>query len=117
MIDVGEIERKTQRRVVELFKDRLGYDYLGNWSQRANNSNFERELAANRLRRQGYGDDLIERAFRELDIALTVGGSKNLYTANEEVYGLLRYGVKVSPGAGLPTETVWLIDWANPARN
>jgi hypothetical protein len=27
---VGQIERKTQQRVVKLFRDTLGYDYLGN---------------------------------------------------------------------------------------
>jgi hypothetical protein len=34
---VGQIERKTQQRVVKLFRDTLGYDYLGNrgtaWGQ------------------------------------------------------------------------------------
>ena len=28
---VGQIERKTQQRVVKLFRDTLGYHYLGNW--------------------------------------------------------------------------------------
>src|SRR5690606_23776029 len=40
-----------------------------------------------------------------------------LYEANREVYGLLRYGVKVRPGFGEQTETVWLIDWKNPHAN
>ena len=32
--NVGQIERKTQQRVVKLFRDTLGYDYLGNWIER-----------------------------------------------------------------------------------
>lgn len=30
MESVGQIEKRTQARVVALFRDRLGYDYLGN---------------------------------------------------------------------------------------
>jgi hypothetical protein len=40
--------------------------------------------------------------------------SKHLYDRNKAVYELLRYGVKVSPGAGENNVTVWLIDWKNP---
>ena len=31
MGNVGDIERITQDRVVKLFKEKLGYTYLGNW--------------------------------------------------------------------------------------
>ena len=34
MGSVGQIEKKTQQRVVALFRDTLGYDYLGNWIDR-----------------------------------------------------------------------------------
>jgi type I restriction enzyme R subunit len=37
--------------------------------------------------------------------------------ANRDVYELLRYGLKVKPGAGEQFETVWLIDWSNPKAN
>ena len=53
----------------------------------------------------------------ELDKAANIGGSKTLYDANREVYGLLRYGVKVRPGVGEQTITVWLIDWAHAESN
>jgi len=43
MNEVGQIERITQDRVVKLFQDELGYKYLGNWEERENNSNIERE--------------------------------------------------------------------------
>jgi type I restriction enzyme R subunit len=31
MSNVGQRERKTQDRVVGLFHDSIGYEYLGNW--------------------------------------------------------------------------------------
>ncbi|MBA2392640.1 MAG: type I restriction endonuclease subunit R, partial [Ktedonobacteraceae bacterium] len=42
---------------------------------------------------------------------------RSLYDINKEVYGLLRYGVKVRPDVGENTETVWLIDWEHPLEN
>ena len=50
MSDVGQIERKTQERVVKLFREQLGYDYLGNWEYREGNSNIEVELLTQNLR-------------------------------------------------------------------
>ena len=44
MSTVGQIEKKTQQRVVKLFRDTLGYDYLGNWSDREGNRNIEEKL-------------------------------------------------------------------------
>lgn len=34
MTTVGQIETKTQQRIVTLFREQLGYDYLGDWSDR-----------------------------------------------------------------------------------
>ena len=34
MSSVGQIEKKTQQRVVKLFRDALGYRDLGNWEER-----------------------------------------------------------------------------------
>lgn len=31
MTDVGQIGRNTQNRIVKLFAEKLGYDYLGDW--------------------------------------------------------------------------------------
>jgi len=116
MSTVGQIEKETQDRVVKLFRDTLGYDYLGDWTDRENNSNIEEDYLRPFLKETGYSETLIKRALYELD---KVAGdqTKSLYDINKEVYGLLRYGVKVKPDAGENTETVWLIDWKNPYKN
>ena len=63
------------------------------------------------LKRQGHSHALITKALDKLDKAAALGGSKTLYDANRDVYGLLRYGVKVRPGLGEHTVTVHLIEW------
>lgn len=117
MSEVGQSERKTQNRVVGLFRDQLEYEYLGNWGYREGNSNVEIELLVTNLRARGYSDDLINRALDRLAKAASVGAGHGLYEANRDVYELLRYGVHVKPGAGEQTKTVWLIDWKNPGVN
>src|SRR5665647_973222 len=117
MSNVGQIERLTQERVVQLFEDSLAFDYLGNWEYRADTSNVEVDLLAQNLRARGYREVLIGKAIAELKKAAALGGGRDLYEANRDVYGLLRYGVKVKAGIGEQSETVWLIDWANPQAN
>ena len=114
---VGQIERKTQERVVMLFCDYLHYEYLGNWEYRENNRNIERELLSLWLEGGGHNSNGINKALRELDRAAALGGGNNLYDANKAVYSLLRYGVKVKEGAGEQFQTVFLIDWQNPEKN
>jgi type I restriction enzyme R subunit len=41
MNKIGQLERETQNRVVQLFQQQLGYHYLGNWQDRNNNRNIE----------------------------------------------------------------------------
>ena len=117
MSTVGQRERATQNRVVQLFQTHLGYRYLGNWEARPNNRNIEADLLRSWLSRQGISETLIAKALRELDQAAALGDSQNLYDANKAVYGLLRYGVKVKAGAGEQTQTVPLIDWKHPDNN
>ena len=117
MSDVGQPERKTQDRVVRLLHEQLDYDYLGNWKDRVGTSNIEVELLTQNLRARGYDDNLINKAIDQLKKAAAVGAGRDLYEANRDVYGLLRYGAKVKPGVGEQTETVWLIDWKNPQAN
>lgn len=116
MPTVGQIERLTQNRVVALFQKQLGYDYLGNWEDRENNSNIEEDILRKYLTERGYSQTLIGKAIYELTQAAT-NQSKNLYDINKDVYTLLRYGVKVKEDVGENTRTVWLIDWKNPDKN
>jgi type I restriction enzyme, R subunit len=117
MSDVGQIERKTQERVVKLFRDQLEFDYLGNWEQREGNSNVEIQLLEQNLEVRRLGAIQIGKAVAKLRKDASLGGGRGLYEANRDVYDLLRYGVKVKPGIGEQTETVWLIDWENPEAN
>jgi type I restriction enzyme R subunit len=110
MTTVGQIERITQNRVVELFQDQLGYRYLGNWKKRENNSNIEENILRQYLLKKDYSKTLIDKAIYELTRAAT-NQSKSLYDINKEVYALLRYGVNVKEEVGKNTRTVKLIDW------
>ncbi|MFN6539183.1 MAG: type I restriction endonuclease subunit R [Nostoc sp. EkiNYC01] len=117
MNQVGQPERQTQNRIVQLFQQQLSYRYLGNWQDRLNNSNIETDILTAFLRdKQGYSNSLITKALYELN---KVAGdqSKGLYDINKEVYSLLRYGVNVKEEVGENSQTVWLINWDNPQEN
>ena len=107
----------TQQSVIHFFKSVLGYDYLGFWKDREDNSNVEEDRLSNWLKSQGHSDKIITKVLSQLDKAKTLSGSKTLYDANREVYSLLRYGVKVKPELSEPHQTVWLIDWEYPENN
>ena len=115
MSDIGQIERKTQNRVVKLLRDQLGYDYAGNLED-AENSNVMVGLLTEHLHGCGYSDALVTEALETFEKAAN-DSTKSLYDRNRQVYELLRYGVKVKPEHGALTETVELIDWAQPLNN
>jgi type I restriction enzyme, R subunit len=116
MTTIGQRERATQNRVVTLFRDTLGYKYLGNWQDRPNNRNIEEVLLRAYLKERKVKEPLVNKALYELNKAAG-DQSKSLYDVNKAVYGLLRYGVKVKAEVGENSETVWLIDWKNPRNN
>ncbi|MBN8508858.1 MAG: hypothetical protein J0L57_09635, partial [Burkholderiales bacterium] len=58
MPSVGQIEKKTQERVLALLSQRLGYTYLGDWIDRPANSNIEPERLKAWLAAQGVSDTL-----------------------------------------------------------
>ncbi len=117
MSTVGEKEIQTQKRVIQFLKEALGYDYLGDWTDRDGNSNIEADLLADWLKRQGHDDKIIAKVLHEVNKAKALGGSKTLYDANRAFYGLLRYAVKVRPEVGEQNINVWLIDWKTPENN
>lgn len=117
MSTVGQREVRTQKAVIEFFKKALGYDYLGFWKEKEGNSNLEEEYLSAWLKEQGHSEKVIGKVLFELNKAVALGGSKTLYDANREVYGLFRYGVKVKPEIGEQTATIWLIDWKHPEKN
>jgi type I restriction enzyme R subunit len=116
MIPVGSPERPVQNHVVELFRDTLNYEYLGNWIDRPDNRNIEESYLRAFLKEKGYKDSLVDRALHEFT---RVAGdqSRSLYDINKDVYGMLRYGVKIKEEAGDLTNTVWLVDWQHPDQN
>ena len=116
MSTVGQRERATQQRIVRLFTDNLGYDYLGDWSHREGSRNVEDSLVRQFLTKQGHDEALITKALHQLG---KVAGdqTKSLYDSNKAVYELLRYGVKVKADVGENTQTVWLMDWKSPLNN
>ena len=116
MTPVAQPEAATQKRVVDLFVQKLGYAYLGDWKDRANNRNIEEGLLTQYLVKVGYDHQQIARAIYELKKEAT-HQSRGLYGNNEKVYSLLRYGVPVKVEAGKATETVHLINWKNPEAN
>lgn len=118
-MEVGQRERITQNRVVDLFTDKSGlnYQYLGNWEDRANNSNIEEDLLRSYLiKKAGYSLELLNRAIFKLKNE-TRNYDRNLYNNNKAVYALLRYGVEVTAGAGDKYERVHFINWTNPEQN
>ena len=107
---VNKPERVTQNRVIKLFQEQLAYTYLGNLEDKPNNSNIEVPQLRQYLIAQGYNNEQINKALDKLQTAANNHG-QDLYHNNKDVYQLLRYGVPVKVEAGVPTDTVQLIDW------
>lgn len=116
MSSVGQRERLTQDRVVDVLSSQLGYEYVGDWKDRVN-SNVEEELLRQNLLARGYDEDLVRRAIQQFATVASLPAGGSLYDANRRVYGLLRYGVKVKRSVSENFETIWLIDWDNPEAN
>jgi type I restriction enzyme R subunit len=114
--EISKPERVTQRRVIELFTEKLGYRYLGDWSDRTGNHCIEEGLLTAHLTGQGYSPAHISAALHRLRAQALLHG-RTLYAANQAVYQLLRYGVAVKVAAGEVSETVHLVNWDRPADN
>lgn len=118
MSKVGQIERATQNRIVQLFQQQLHYHYLGNWEDRDGNSNIEEaELRAYLTGTKRYSDELISKAIFSLKKEAAINSGDDLYNANKELYSMLRYGTAKKVEAISKPETVHFIDWENPDAN
>ena len=102
--------------MIEHFTQKLGYRYLGDWSEREGNHCIDEGLLTAHLAGQGYSPAHISAALHRLRSEALLHG-RTLYAANEAVYQLLRYGVSVKVAAGADTETVHLVNWDRPADN
>jgi len=113
---VDKPERVTQNRVVKMFREQLDYTCLGNLEDKPDNSNIEVPLLTKYLLGKGYSSEQINKA---LDILQKTANNygQDLYHNNKDVYQYLRYGVPVKVEAGVPTDTVHLIDWQHPEQN
>ena len=116
MSNVRKTEKATQRRVIKLFRDQLGYSFLGDWTDRPDNNNIEEKILTAWLGRRRYTPEQISATLYHLRNAATNSG-RSLYVNNEAIYNLLRYGIAVKVEAGKPSETVHLIDWNDPQQN
>lgn len=116
MTQIGQPESATQDRVIALFRDELGYRYLGDWSGRIGNDNIEGGLLDAWLKEAGYSHAQVIAALHRLRTEAT-NHNRSLYGNNQAVYTLLRYGVPVKLAANEPTTTVHLINWREPEKN
>lgn len=116
MNDISKPERATQKRVIELFSQKLGYRYLGEWSDREGNHCIDEGLLTAYLARGGYSAIHISAALHKLRSEALLHG-RTLYASNQAVYQLLRYGIPVKVAVGQVNETVHLVNWDKPADN
>jgi len=113
---IGQVERITQNRIIKLFSEKLGYEYLGNWEDRPSNRNIEEEYLTKFLAKKGYSQILVSKAIDELK-RKAGNPNESLYNNNKNTYSLLRYGVQVLENIGENNQTINFIDWQNPEIN
>ncbi len=117
--NIGKSERVTQNRIVKLLRDKKGldYTYLGNWQDEVRTLPIEeKRLFTFLTQKQGYSEILANKAIDKL-IQTATNLTDGLYSANKQVYKLLRYGVTVQEDVGSLKETVWLINWVEKKKN
>lgn len=114
---INEAERKTQDRVLALFKDKAGLDYAyyGDLHGQINTNIIADKLTAWLVGR-GYSQTLADKALFEL-VKAAGNLQQGLYKANQDVYSLLKYGAKVHENPGEPDKNVYFIDWEHSHNN
>lgn len=118
MAKINDAERKTQDRAVALFRDNatLEYEYYGDLRHHINENVITEKLMAFLVDKQKYNVSLSAKA---VDALIRAAGNlqQGLYKANQDVYSLLKYGVKVKENPGESEKTVYFIDWEHSHNN
>jgi type I restriction enzyme R subunit len=119
MNKIVKAERVTQNRIIALFaSDKLGYNKLGNWEDKDNNSNIEEVELKEFLKKTGkYSDEIIKKAILALQKEAKINRDDDLYTINKAFYSRLRYGIPIKTDVQHQAEIVQFIDWQNPINN
>lgn len=128
-------ERAYQDKILELFRNKLGYEYLGNLQYARNatvnsdgNTNsplIESEVRAfleSRVDASGnkkHTDSQISEAIMRLKSEITLPGNRfgQLTDKNTDVYNTLIYAMPVKPEPAKPEENVFFFDFDNPQNN
>lgn len=113
---INKPEIATQNRIVQMFQGDLDYTYLGNLQDEPNNQNIESKYLRKFLEKRGHSTEQINRVLSVLESKANEH-SQSLYHNNKVVYELLRFGVPIKIEAGVPTETIQVIDWNTPDNN
>ena len=120
MPKINEAERKTQERVLALFRDPevLSYECYGNLRHQDNTNIMAGKLMAWLMSSKGGGHSETL-ASKAVDKLIYEAGSleQGLYKANQEVYRLLKYGIKIKENPGESEKTVYFIDWERSQNN
>lgn len=110
-------ERAVQDRIIELLRTKLGYEYLGNLSERENSCLDRQALKEFLVGRQKLEPAYADRAIAELAKRMACPSQADLYSVNKEVYLTLRYPMPVATEPGKPMKQVYFIDWQHPLEN
>lgn len=116
MPDIDQIEKATQKRVINFFKDKLHYTYFGDLHDSENSNIMQERLYAYLTEKGRYSEKIANRAIDTL-IRASTNLQHGLYDANKEVYRLLKYGAKVKEEAGEAEKTVFFINFDEPLKN
>ena len=114
--NISRPEIETQKRIIKLFTNELGYKYNGDWSEKDNNTNIEANLLKRNLRERNYTDEEIQIALLKVQKDSEILNN-SLYDANKKFYQLLKYGCNVKTTNKNKTTNVHLISWDNEEKN
>ena len=110
-------ERAVQDRIIKLLRTKLGYEYLGNLSERENTCLDKQALKEFLVGKQKLEPAYADRAIAELAKRMACSSQADLYNVNKEVYLTLRYPMPIATEPGKPMKQVYFIDWQHPLEN